>query len=123
LKKYAEETFLLLNMAAGPKHGQLHREYDRPAIEYLNGYKAWYRLANTTAQVNGDRVLYSNGKLHREIYPANRWKSVNSKMLSNENASEKTGDSTEKIYFWWIQRFYDMSRPCGHKGILIKEKF
>ena len=56
--------------------GQLHRE-DGPAIEKLNGYKAWYingkhhREDGPSVEfANGDKCWYKNGKLHRNDGPA-----------------------------------------------------
>ena len=49
-----------------------HRE-DGPAVEYANGYKAWYRNGKLHREdgpaveyANGNKYWYKNGKLHRE---------------------------------------------------------
>jgi hypothetical protein len=56
--------------------GRLHRE-DGPAIEYANGYKAWYRNGKLHREdepaviyANGNKYWYLNGKRHRKDGPA-----------------------------------------------------
>lgn len=53
--------------------GQLHREGDKPAIEYANGDKCWFQNGKRHRNgdqpaaecANGDKHWYQNGKLHR----------------------------------------------------------
>ena len=60
------------------QEGQLHREGDLPAVEYLNGYKAYY----------------VNGKRHRDNgQPAIEWKGykeywVNGNFITKEQAEQ-----------------------------------
>ena len=56
--------------------GRLHRA-DGPAVEYADGYKAWYqngqrhRVDGPAAEyADGHREWYQNGKLHRADGPA-----------------------------------------------------
>lgn len=56
------------------RNGALHRDGDRPAIEYSNGGKRWYvhdklhRDGDQPAVIfpNGTRIWYKNGRRHRD---------------------------------------------------------
>ena len=79
-----------------------HRE-DGPAVEWLNGYKAWFlnnkrhrEDAPAIEWPNGTKDWYLNGKRHREDGPAIEYASgskswyLNGKKLTEEEFKKKT---------------------------------
>ena len=56
------------------KHGQLHRDEDKPAVEYPSGYKEWHKNGKShrdedkpaVVYPSGTKMWYKQGKLHRD---------------------------------------------------------
>ena len=104
-------------------NGKRHRDGGLPAIE-------WRRI-DLSLYIHIDRMWYVNGYHHREGgLPAIEWYNgqkvwfVNGNILSEEKGlayfafcermqEKKRIRAQKKIYFWWIQICYDLTRPCG----------
>ena len=56
------------------KNGKLHRDGDKPAVEYANGHKYYYKNGKqhrdgdkpAVELANGNKIYYKNNKLHRD---------------------------------------------------------
>jgi hypothetical protein len=97
-------------------HGKRHRAGGLPAIEWHNGDNWWYEF----------------GELHREgglpaieSYGCTSWY-IRGTQLPRERAlaymtfcekmqSLKRIRAQKKLYFWWIQICYDITRDCGKR--------
>jgi len=101
-----------------------HRDGGKPAIEY-DGYKAWYvnfqRHREFTAGCVGidsfPAVEYPNGE---KEWWLNDHKLTEESALSYMKFCQKMKEkrhirAQKKIYFWWIQICYNLSRPCGQR--------
>jgi hypothetical protein len=89
-----------------------HRE-DGPAVEYPNGYKAWY-LNNELHREdgpaiewpNGSKDWYLNGHIHREDGPACEWKNgskfwfINGKRHREDGPAVEYADGDKQ---WWLE--------------------
>jgi len=121
-------------------NGIRHRGGGLPAIESSNGYNQWWvngrqhREGGLPAIVTRDtKQWYVNGWLHREgglpaiecVDGNNHW-FIRGRKLSDtqiftyisfcQKMEEKNKiKAQKKIYFWWIPRCYDLSRPCGQR--------
>ena len=122
--------------------GRLHREGGLPAVEYADGDKEWWvngvphreggLPAIERVNGNGDKEWWVNGQRHREGgLPAveyNGWDEwwVNGWNIPGDTGyaymlfcqrmqEKKLAKAQKKIYFWWIQICYDLSRPCGQR--------
>ena len=103
----------------------LHRE-NGPAVEYNNGYKAWY-IDGKRHHTDGPAVEYSsgakewwlNGKLHREDGPAVEYSSgekewwLNGKELSEEELIAATNPVVELTVA-------DIEKLLGKKVKIVK---
>ena len=122
--------------------GQVHRDYDLPAVLWARGSKEWYvngerhRANDLPAMyfINETTQWWKNGQLHREggrpaikyfcgIDSRDEWW-INDRKLSNAQAiaytlfcrkmeEKKRIRAQKKIYFWWIQICYDLEHPSG----------
>ena len=113
-------------------NGKRHRDGDCPAIETseydwsFNGHGLmWYINDQRHREVGLPAVDYFINPFDPNSIGIKEWW-VNGRQLSKEkgiayfNFCQKMKDRTriraqKKIYFWWIQICYDMSRKCGQR--------
>jgi hypothetical protein len=92
--------------------GELHRENDLPAVEYVSGYKSWY-LNGELHRETGPAVEYADGtklwllndKYHRENGPAceyadgSKFWYLNGKRHREEGPAREYANGTKE---WWV---------------------
>jgi hypothetical protein len=89
-----------------------HRE-DGPAVEYPNGYRAWY-LNNdlhredgpAVEHADGDKQWYLNGQLHREDGPAIEYFDGSKSWYINSKRHREDGPAVEWLdgdKEWWLE--------------------
>jgi len=84
-------------------NGDLHREGDKPAIEYASGAKSWY-INGKCHRENGAAVIYANGT--KEWY-------LNGEHLTEEEHAARTQPTKELTVA-------DIEKLLGHKVKVIK---
>ena len=96
------------------KNGNLHRDYDLPAIEYSSGAKFWYQEGDLHREGDLPAIIYGNdikewrqrGLLHRDgdlpafIHYGTKWWYKNGKKHRDYNLPAMESFSGNKE--WWI---------------------
>jgi hypothetical protein len=93
-------------------NGLLHREYDLPAIEYIEIIKKWYmhdklhRIGGPAIErANGDKEWYIQGMLHRSDGPAVEWTTGYRAWYNHNELHNTCGPAVTRsngTLEWWI---------------------
>ena len=106
------------------RHGELHRDGDKPAVEQTNGTRWWYRDGKlhreggkpAVERANGSRWWYRHGELHRDGDKPAVEQTNGTRWWYRDGKRHREGDKPAVVFAngareWWVN------------GKLIREEF